>query len=281
MEPLTGSGLKRTRVGMRKNRAKSAVKSPSVVSVMKAESQALASQIADLMQRKTKLDDAIAIFEGKARRPQTQQAIITRSRLPKSNPFFGLSLPEAATKQLSTHTSPKTARQLWQEMQSNFPTNSADPIHAVQWALQRRALRFDDVILIGDGKWGMSAWYSEEERKRIKDALGPMSGRDRENHIAKTKAGAANVQARGGRWGAPKKMTAEKISKIRQLIEGGLTVVEACKEVGISPGTFTNYNRNGHFAGLKLPKGGRKKRETHEVDEPDLLNHNQSKVAIN
>lgn len=215
-------------------------KAPPYLPSIKAESKALGVQISELMATKRDLDAVIARYEGKAPPPAVQRVIQGHRPLSKNSPFYGLALPEAVAKQLGTHTDALTARQIWDELEGNFPTNSKDPVHAVQWALQRRARLIGDVMLVGNGKWAMSALYSEEDKKRIKASLGPMAARDRETHIAKTKAGAANVKARGGKWGAPLKVNAEVIAKVNNALASGKTIKEACELAGISTGSYYN-----------------------------------------
>ena len=256
-------------------------KTPSLLASFRAESKSLGQKITELLERRQKVDAVIASYEGKARTPQYEHLVKKHHPLPKSSPFYGLALPEAAFKQLSQHTSPKTARELWDEMEGKYPTRNADPHNAIHWALRRRAERNGDVIMIGEGKWTLTALVPEEERERIKASLGPMAGRDRAHHIAKTKAGADAAKANGAHWGAPKKMTPERIAKLRQLLENGLSPKEACKQVGISMATFGIYKGKGTFDGLKIAKNRRKRATTLGVAEPDLLSHNPSKGEIN
>lgn len=229
------------------------IKPPSYLPSIKAESKALGVQIAALMAAKRDLDAVIARFEGKAPAPSVQRVIPGHRPLSKNSPFYGLALPEAVAKQLSTHTDALTASQIWDEMEGNFPTNSKDPVHAVQWALQRRARLVGDVMLVGAGKWAMSALYSDEDKKRIKASLGPMAARDRETHIAKTKAGAANVKARGGKWGAPLKVNAEVIAKVNNALAAGTTIKDACELAGISVGSY--YNKRALFESAQQEPG--------------------------
>jgi len=261
---------------MRRKRKPSVVKSPSLLPALKAESKALAHEIASLMERKQKTDALIASYEGKA--PSAHAVRVTKRHhpLPTNSPFYGLTLPEIVAKVLGTQTEPRVPREIWALIDGKFPTTSRDPIHGVQWALQRRSKSHGDVMLIGEGKWGMSDWYTEEERKKITASLGPMSGRDRANHIAKTTNAAMVMKARGVRMGAPKKMTPEIISKLRQLIENGLSVAEASKEVGIKASTFYAHSSKGAFPGLKV-----KKPRKSGSDEPDLLSRNPLTGAVN
>lgn len=241
----------------------------------------LQQKIAELLERRQKVDAVIATYEGKARTTRVERVIQKHHPLPKSSPFYGLALPEAAFKQLSQHTTPKTARELWDEMEGKYPTSNADPHNAIHWALRRRSERVGDVMMIGEGKWTLTDLVPPEDRERIQASLGPMAGRDRENHIAKTKAGAAAAKANGVPWGAPLKMTPEKIAKIRQLLANGMTPKEVCEQVEISMGTFSIYRGRHCFDGIKIAESRRKKPRGIETDEPDLLSHNPAKGAIN
>jgi hypothetical protein len=256
-------------------------KQPSLLASLRAESKTLAQNIAELLERRQKVDALIASYEGNARPPRIERVIKQHHPLPKSSPFYGLALPEAAFKQLSQHTTPRTARELWDEMDGKYPTRNADPHNAIHWALRRRQERVGDVIMIGEGKWTLTALVPAEQRERIIASLGPMSGRDRANHIAKTKAGAKAAKDNGVPWGAPLKMTPEKIAKIRQLLANGMTPKEVCEQVEISMGTFTIYRGRRCFDGIKIAGNSRKKPRAGEVEEPDLLSHSSSKGAIN
>lgn len=258
---------------------KIAPKQLDIVSAIKAEIESLASQVAELMARKVKLEDAVAQYEGRAPKPPAGKALIASNKMSKSNPFYGLNLPQAAAKQLATFTSPQLPQDIWAAMEGQYPSSSKDPVHGLRWALQRRASTDKDVMLVGEGKWAMTAWYTEEERKRIVASLGGMAGRDRANHIEKTKAAIQRMKASGIHFGRKPKMTPEKIAKLRQLIELGMSVKDACKEMDISLSTFAKYRKD--MPDLKITKKRRKSRKAVKPEEPDLLDERRIPEAVN
>lgn len=258
---------------------KSAPRALDILSAMKAESSGLAAQIAEWMARKYKIDEAIALYEGKAAKPPKGKARIAQAKMPNGSIFYGMDLPQAVTKQLSMMSGAQLPHEIWEKMADQYPSLSKDPAHGVRYALQRRSKREGDVMLVGEGKWAMTNWYSEEERRKIEASLGSMAGRDRANHIEKTKAAIRSMQARGVHFGRKRKMTSEKVAKMRQLIEGGMSVADVCKELAISTGTFAKYKKD--MPGLKVPKKRRQSAKTRGVEEPDLLSHNSRRGAIN
>ncbi|MEO8131125.1 MAG: hypothetical protein ABI822_28760 [Bryobacteraceae bacterium] len=258
-------------------RRKISAQTTGVVSVMKAESKALGYQIAELTGRKLKLDEAIASFEGPPPKKLRGFALTRYAAVPKSSPFYGMNLPQAVAKQLSTHTTPQLPTELWAEMEGKFPSRSKDPAHAVRWALNRRADSEGDVMLFGEGKWAMTAWYTEEDRKKIKASLGKMSGRDREAHIAKTRAGALALKDRGVTLGRKLKLTPDVTAKFRKLIEGGMSLSDACQEIGIAESTYWANRKK--WPGLKIPK--KRRASQHEAHERDLLSEAEVPEVVN
>jgi len=250
-----------------RRKAKAQPEEGALLSALRSEKKILSAEIATRVERLSKVEELLATYEGKNPARVSKLSKPERQMIAKGGPFFGMALPAAVTKQLSTHTKPVTSRQLWEEMKEHYPTTSEDPAHAVHWALRRREQRVGDVMIVGEGKWAIRAWYSEEEQKRIDDSLGPMAGRDKSNHVAKTKEAMKAMKYRGVRVGAPVKMTPEIISKLRQLIENGMSVAEASKEVGIKPSTFYAHRTNGTFgSNLKV-----RKKTKGRTNEPDLL----------
>lgn len=245
----------------------------ALLSDLKAESAALATDIAAKAALKAQVDKLIAVYEGGAEAApmanQRKKKIANRSKLkdaPDDGPFYGMSLPEAGTEQLRRTGTPQTSREIWLVLKdAGFKTSSSDPVKAVNWALRRWEKKHGNVLLVGDGKWGLRDWYTEERLKEIKASRGMMPGRDKEEHIRRMKKGIANLQARGAHYGRRLKMTPEVIGTLRRLIEEGKSTREACKQVGVSVSSFQVYKRDGHFKGMK--PGSRANR----VAEPDLL----------
>ena len=155
--------------------------------------------------------------------------------VPETSPFYGMAFPEATAKQIELAGEPQLPREIWPVLDAaGFVTNSKEPLNAVFWALKRRAEKRGDVILVGEGRWGLTRWYTPAEIKHIVETRGKMAGRDREMHIRKTKIGVENLRANGVKIGAPAKMTAEKVAEARELLLNGMSVAAVAEKLGVS-----------------------------------------------
>src|SRR5262249_29578462 len=144
------------------------------------------------------------------------------------SPFFGLGLKQACPKLLSLvgGKTPHTPREIWEQLKADgFTSAHHDPVHAVNDALRRRAKTHGDVLLVGAGKWGKTDWYSEAELEEIRKSMGGMGGRDRGDHIERTKAGMITARQRGARLGAVKKLSAEQVVELENMLRAGTTVM--------------------------------------------------------
>ena len=72
----------------------------------------------------------------------------------------------------------------WLPQGSRQPTA---PSSAVDHALSKRAKKYGDVLRVGGGKWGLKAWYTENELDDISKSMGGMGGRDKAQHGERTK----------------------------------------------------------------------------------------------
>lgn len=130
--------------------------------------------------------------------------------------FSGKGLGEGAVVQLAENRGMElTVKQLWSAMSAaGFHILSERPEAALSWALRKREAKHGDVILIGDGKWGLAEWYSPAQIKRFKDSRTNASGRNHIEHIENTKAGIANALSnRLTQWGRRHSITAEQMAK--------------------------------------------------------------------
>jgi hypothetical protein len=169
----------------------------------------------------------------------------------RHSPFYGLGLKEVCPKLLSLagnagNKTPQTPREIWEQLKADgFILNHHDPVHAVNDALRRRAKTHGDVLLVGGGKWGKTEWYSEAQLEEIRKSMGGMGGRDRGDHIERTKAGMMTAKWRGARLGAEKKLSAEQITQIEEMVRAGAKIHEIAKRFEVSPGTINNQFRWG------------------------------------
>ena len=116
---------------------------------------------------------------------------------PISEKYKGMGLEQAAAKCLrDSDRIELTAKQIWTALAgAGFSLLSDRPEQSVSWALRKREKKAKDVILVGDGKWGMADWYSQARLKELRASRNNASTRNSAEHIEKTKAGIANAKA--------------------------------------------------------------------------------------
>jgi hypothetical protein len=230
--------------------------SPDLLSALKAESNALAAEIAAKLEHKSRVDALITTYEGREV-PASKPAPVRKER-PKKPPkgqvartfsglFYGKALPEACAMQLKIAGEAQTPPQIWNALsREGYVVTAKDPHHAVHWSLRRREKVMGDVMIIEKGKWDLCERYTEAQREQMRSAAAKitMAGRDHESHVEKTKLGIANSKANGVRWGAPVKLTDEaRAELIRLRVVEKKSVKEACDAVGIKPASYYATNR--------------------------------------
>jgi hypothetical protein len=184
----------------------------------------------------------------------------------KHSPFYGMGLKEACPKLLwligeKTGKVPQTPREIWEQLQAEgWTSNHHDPAHSVYDALRRRAKTHGDVLIVGSGKWGRTDWYSDAELEDIRKSVGGMGGRDRGEHIERTKAGMATAKLRGARLGAIKKLTAEQATQLIDMVRDGIAIKQIAKHFEISAGSIYNYLRAKGYTRRDLRQQGEKLR---------------------
>jgi transposase len=191
----------------------------------------------------------------------------------KLSPFYGIGLKEACPRLLSLVGSktPQTAREIWEQLKAEGWTSAHhDPVHAVNDALRRRAKTHGDVMLVGAGKWGKTEWYSDSELEEIRKSMGGMGGRDRADHIERTKAGMITARRRGARLGAVNKLSDEQIAQLLEMVRTGTVVHKIAEHFGISSGTVYNCLRAKGYTLQELRDEGEKLRAT--VVDPSTEN---------
>jgi hypothetical protein len=162
-----------------------------------------------------------------------------------SNKFKGMGLGEALTKQLaeSDHVE-KTAKQLWTAIHAaGFRILSSNPEGAANWALRKREKKEGDVLLIGDGKWGMTEWYSPGQIQRFRASRTNASGRNHAEHVEKTKAGIANAKkTRLNHWGRKRTITGEQMTAAyNEFQRGARSKLQLAKAAAMAWPTFNLY----------------------------------------
>jgi hypothetical protein len=221
-----------------------------------------------LAARTAKVDALIAAIENyadaKPAKPVARSPVLHKSKAKlkvttaagsSGGIFHGKGLGEASAKQISLcNRIPQSARQVWAALSAaGVAIMSANPESAVSWALRKREKKVGDVILIGDGKFGLTEWYSDAEIKAFKAARTPTSSRDHDAHVERTKAGIENaVGQRGVKWGRPQIVAAEKVAKFLTARSAGRTIKQASAESGLPYSTFLWYRDRYDLAGWKL-----------------------------
>lgn len=222
----------------------------------------LKAKRADHLHEVAKLDALIAGVETALGIPQTapQAKPATRARLgrpPKKakpekpavhSPYYGMGLGEAGKKRLSLvpDKTPQLLKDVWETIHATGYTITArDPLATLSWQLRKREERDHDVILVGDGKWGLSEWYSPEELDRIRATRGKQPWRNRKDHIERTKAGMRHAaEAHGLTLGAPRKITDEIVNQIDGLLNvDQVPGAEVAKRLNIAVSSIYAYFR--------------------------------------
>lgn len=182
----------------------------------------------------------------------------------KLSQFYGIGLKEACAKLLSLvpEKQAMTAREIWEQLRAEgWTSNHSNPTHSVNDALRRRAQTHRDVMLVGAGKWGKPSWYDDAELEEIRKSMGGMGGRDKGDHIERTKAGMATAKGRGARLGAVKKLSDEQGRQMLDMARDGATKEKIAKEFGISTASVTNYVRRlGYDSVRELRREGKELR---------------------
>lgn len=179
-----------------------------------------------------------------ARTPTPTQPPVT---VPASaSPYYGLGLGEAGKKFLSTiaDKTPQTYRVIWEALHSTGYTISAkDPYATLSWQLRKREENHGDVILVGDGKFALTDWYTMEEQARIRKTRGKQPWRNHEEHSQRTKDGLRQAaQERGIRLGGHRKMTIEMLAQVREeLLKPGAKVIAVAEQLGVSAASIYSH----------------------------------------
>jgi hypothetical protein len=159
------------------------------------------------------------------------------SSLPTNSPFYGLGLRDAAFKLLFVshpkHT--QTSREIWEALASaGFTSAHSEPSSAVDHALSKRAKKYGDVLRAGGGKWGLKAWYTENELDDISKSMGPMGGRDKAQHGERTKKGMLVARSRGVRLGKELFFTQQREAEFKRRYQAGESVSDIVASWGKS-----------------------------------------------
>ncbi|MGD0331831.1 MAG: hypothetical protein ABSA90_01095 [Xanthobacteraceae bacterium] len=159
--------------------------------------------------------------------------------------YKGMGLEAASTKVLSESDRIElTGKQIWAALEAaGFTLLSDRPEQSVSWALRKRERKEGDVILVGDGKWGMVSWYSAERLRQLRARRNNASTRNSAEHIEKTKAGIANARkTRLDNWGPRRRITAEQMAAAYHAIRSGAkSKLAAAKAGGMVWPTFNFY----------------------------------------
>jgi hypothetical protein len=156
-----------------------------------------------------------------------------------------MGLGEAAAKQLSESDHIElTAKQIWAALSTaGFSILSERPEQATNWALRKRERKEKDVILIGDGKWGMIKWYSQARLRELRDSRNNASTRNHADHVEKTKAGIANAKrTRLPHWGRRRTVNGDQMAAAYYAFQhGAKSKLQLAKAANMAWPTFNFY----------------------------------------
>jgi hypothetical protein len=159
-------------------------------------------------------------------------------------PYYGLGLAEAAIKNLSLcNKTPQTVKKIWKVLsEAGVSILSDKPEAALSWALRKRERKNGDVVLVGNGEWGLAEWYPGQV-EQIRAARNNASSRNRDEHVERTKLGMALAKGRRGvKFGAKTKVTPELIERAKVLLaEPGATVAAVAKKLDISKASMYGH----------------------------------------
>ncbi len=172
------------------------------------------------------------------------QKVSTATSIVAAGKFRGMGLGEACATQLAENRGVElTSKQIWAAISAaGFSILSERPEGAVNWALRKREKKEADVILVGDGKWGLVEWYSPAQLKKFRDSRNVASGRNHIEHVERTKAGIANAKrTQLDHWGRKRSITAEQMAKSYAAIRSGSSKLQAAKAGNMAWPTFNWY----------------------------------------
>jgi hypothetical protein len=260
-----------------------------IEAVMTIESDTAAryeATIADLKAQRALIDKAITTLEGmlaltvrSAPATRTEPLVEQSNAVPETagatvfndiadGPYYGLGLAEAAIKCLSFRVNhPRTVKNIWKMLSdAGVRILSDKPESALGWALRKRERRVGDVLLIGNGEWGLREWFSPAAIDEIMAKRNNASGRNREEHSERTKLGMELAfKHRGVRIGAKRKMTPEmKELGLRLFMEPGATTKSVAAALGVATSSLNGNKINHQTAKAHFLATSRTARETQE-----------------
>ncbi len=216
--------------------------------------------------------------------------VSTATPIVAAGKFKGMGLGEACVTQLSENRGVElTAKQVWAAISAaGFSILSERPEAAVNWALRKREVKEADIILVGDGKWGLVEWYSPAQIKKFRDARNNASGRNHIEHVERTKAGIANAKrTRLDHWGRKRSITGEQMAAAYHAIQNGVkSKLQAAKAAKMAWPTFNfywcNYEMENWKPGEPFPPARRAtEKKSSDFKLEDMWPHDQANGHTN
>jgi hypothetical protein len=183
--------------------------------------------------------------------------------------YYGLGAAEAAIKRLGLcNKQTQTVKKIWKALSdAGFSMLSDKPESSLSWVLRKREAKVGDVVLVGNGEWGLSTWYPDEEVERFRANRNRASGRNHDEHVERTKAGIEHARKnRGVKFGAPVQFTTEKVEQAKALLAKGKTITAVAKELGVSKVLLYSKGLSAALYRAKAEAGA----ATAEDEEPSL-----------
>jgi hypothetical protein len=147
---------------------------------------------------------------------------------PSGSEFKGLSLAEAAVKQLSFAKKSQTVSEIIDALVlAGFAAGRA-PRTQITAALERRSRNYADLVRVKKGTWCLREYLTPEEVSQIE-------------HNQRTKKGVRQAMKRGVRYGPKPKITEDMAKVMKPLISAGRSLRDVGAAVGVSHTTVQDW----------------------------------------
>lgn len=156
-----------------------------------------------------------------------------------------LPLGEAILVYLRTCKAPQSQKQIWAALAAaGRETESPDPIRAISGALKKLLGKDDDLFHVRYGRWHLKSFYkSPYQKRKLQEILAKNlgTGGDPKLHLERTKAGIEAWRKRGGKPGAPVKMTPDVIERAKAMLRAGIEAKDVAKDLRVSKATLYEH----------------------------------------
>jgi hypothetical protein len=175
--------------------------------------------------------------------------------------YIRLPLSDAVVAVLDSCNEPQAAKSIATILKrAGREFDSDDPVHSVRSAIKKAMTANPDVIHIGSAKYHLRSKYRGKARKleKLMAKANGTGGQTVKEHGRRTSVGIAKRRSEGhASWGPAKKVTAELLDKVREMLRSGAKVKDVCKTLNVSTASLYGHG----IKPTELKKEGRKQRE--------------------